>query len=213
MELITLVGGNLFQWDIGRQVQINAPPSVTVTEVHFSTPNLPYAVVVKPKEGNEGEAVADIPDILLQHNCNLNVWPVFEDATMSKTIDAFVFKILKRQQPTDYKYIPQAFYRACTWHLQYVSDNLLTEFKAFLITLSQNGQIIISKDQTELAIDEYSVRLDLTPEETKLFTPTTNAQIQLRAVNTVGETECTPVTVLPILDVLDDTDIGGVANG
>ena len=95
--MIELIGGRLFQWDVGRQIKIHT--SEPNDEIHFAHYGDAKALVVKMVE-NDGCFVADIPNILMQRSGRLNVYVVRNDIT----IERYRFQIVRREKPSDYVY-------------------------------------------------------------------------------------------------------------
>ena len=75
MDTIKIVGNPLYQWELGRKVQLFPLPNMTVDEVHFSNHGDPEALVVKPKDEN-GMIIAEIPNVLLQSGTPVIVYSV-----------------------------------------------------------------------------------------------------------------------------------------
>lgn len=98
-----IIGTGLYQWEIGRQLQIIPLRNSKVSSVHFSNPGDPEALVVKPKEAN-GMVIADIPNILLQSGANLVVYTVNVAENSVETIRDCVFPVRNRAKPADYVY-------------------------------------------------------------------------------------------------------------
>lgn len=87
----------LYQWDTNRSVTVDAE----CTQVHFSNKiyGRSYDVDVV---GN----VAAIPDVLLQSNSPLNVWAFVGTPDDGYTKISKVFKVNRRNKPSDYVYDP-----------------------------------------------------------------------------------------------------------
>lgn len=98
-----IIGTGLYQWEVGRQLQIIPLRNSTVSSVHFSNPGDTEALVVKPKEEN-GMIVADIPNILLQSGANLVVYTVNVSESLVETLRDCVFSVRNRPKPADYVY-------------------------------------------------------------------------------------------------------------
>ena len=91
--------GELWQWDTGRRVSVDAP----CTEVHFAVNVYGHSFDVPVNEG-----VADIPDVLLQTDGNLNVWGFVGTAGEGYTRISKVFRVNRRNKPAGYTYTPTA---------------------------------------------------------------------------------------------------------
>lgn len=103
MSIIKIIGTRLYQWEVGRQLQIIPLPNHTVASVHFSNPGDLEALVVKPKELN-GMIVADIPNILLQNGKNINVHTVDVSETYAETLMDCELHVRRRSKPSNYVY-------------------------------------------------------------------------------------------------------------
>ena len=103
MDTIKIVGNPLYQWELGRKVQIFPLPNMTVDEVHFSNHGDPEALVVKPKDEN-GMLVAEIPNILLQSGAALVVYSVNVAEGFTDNLRSCTFNVRKRAKPSDYVY-------------------------------------------------------------------------------------------------------------
>ena len=103
MDTIKIVGNPLYQWELGRTVQLFPLPNMTIDEVHFSNHGDPEALVVKPKNEN-GIITAEIPNILLQSGNHLVVYSVNVAEGFIDTLRSCTFAVRKRAKPSDYLY-------------------------------------------------------------------------------------------------------------
>lgn len=103
MSIIKIIGTRLYQWEVGRQLQIIPLLNHTVACVHFSNPGDLEALVVKPKELN-GMIVADVPNILLQNGKNIIVHTVDVSATHVETLTDCELYVRRRAKPSNYVY-------------------------------------------------------------------------------------------------------------
>ena len=104
--MISLVGGELYQWDTGRIVKVVPDENVTVHEVHFSTKRMDYAYVLKTYT-EDGVTYCAIPNIILQQTSRLLCYEVCENSDGEETIADVSFDIIKRNKPEDYVYTEQ----------------------------------------------------------------------------------------------------------
>lgn len=104
--MLSLVGGELYQWDTGRIVKVVPDEDVTVHEVHFSTKRMDYAYVLKTYT-EEGVTYCAIPNIILQQTSRLLCYEVCENSDGEETIAEATFNITKRNRPEDYVYTEQ----------------------------------------------------------------------------------------------------------
>lgn len=104
--MISLVGGELYQWDTGRIVRVVPDENVKVHEVHFSTKRMDYAYVLKTYIV-DGVTYCAIPNIILQQSNRLLCYEVCENSDGEETIANTYFDIIKRNRPEDYVYTEQ----------------------------------------------------------------------------------------------------------
>lgn len=104
--MLSLVGGELYQWDTGRIVKVVPDEDVTVHEVHFSTKRMDYAYVLKTYT-EDGVTYCAIPNIILQQTSRLLCYEVCENSAGEETIAEATFNIIKRNRPEDYVYTEQ----------------------------------------------------------------------------------------------------------
>lgn len=101
--MIRPVGGELWQWDTGRTVEVKAKPGCTVDEVHFFNGTTETALI-SIVENVDGVVEANIPNIFLQSANNLVVYSVMVDANGERTTESATFAVNKREKPDDYVY-------------------------------------------------------------------------------------------------------------
>lgn len=103
MGIINVIGGDLYQWDTGRSVEVTPWQNFTIDEVHFMNPNGDNALVVEPVIENNA-VIAKIPNILLQAAINIRVFVVMHTDGGERTISDCTFGVIARQKPEDYIY-------------------------------------------------------------------------------------------------------------
>lgn len=101
--MISLVGGELYQWDTGRIVRVVPDEGLTVHEVHFTTRRMDYAYVLKTYT-EDGMTYCAIPNIILQQYNRLLCYEVCENSDGEETVADTYFNIIKRNKPEDYVY-------------------------------------------------------------------------------------------------------------
>ena len=101
--IIKLIGTKLYQWDVGRKLQILSNENFSIDEVHFSNKNTTTALVLLPYE-EDGMLVVDVPNILLQECENINVHGVTHYDNGDRTVYHTSFSVGRRQRPDDYVY-------------------------------------------------------------------------------------------------------------
>ena len=104
--MISLIGGELYQWDTGRIVRVDPDENITVHEVHFTTKRMEYAYVLKTYV-EDGVTYCAIPNIILQQSYRLLCYEVCENSDGEETIANAYFDIIKRNRPEDYVYTEQ----------------------------------------------------------------------------------------------------------
>lgn len=104
--MLSLVGGELYQWDTGRVVKVVPDENVTVHEVHFSTKRMDYAYVLKTYI-EDGVTYCAIPNLILQQFNRLLCYEVCQNSDGEETIADTYFDIIKRNRPEDYVYTEQ----------------------------------------------------------------------------------------------------------
>ena len=103
MRTMKIIGSPLYQWEIGRQLEIIPIVGMHVNAVHFSHFGDTESLVVKPETEN-GMIVVDIPNIMLQSGSNIVVYCVSVSADCVETIQECVFSVRERPKPADYVY-------------------------------------------------------------------------------------------------------------
>jgi len=83
------------------------------------------------------------------------------------------------------------------------------DFAEVLVTYAQRGQVRINRDQSQLSIDETTVYLRLTQEETLLFAAGVPVEIQIRVLRQDGTADASPIYRVPVEAVLNDSVLGG----
>ena len=90
-----------YQWDIN--MQITSANLKVGDEIHFSMADIADALVVQAFEQN-GEIVANVPNILLQHYGLLTAYYYVYDNESAYTVRSCVFEVRHRAKPADYVY-------------------------------------------------------------------------------------------------------------
>lgn len=123
--MVTLIGGDLYQWDTGRIVFITPDSGYTVHEVHFTTKKMDYAYVVKTYVENGGTYCA-IPNILLQQYQDVICYEVRENDSGEESISTTTFDVVKRNRPVDYVYTePEKYtYKELENRIKVLEDSL-----------------------------------------------------------------------------------------
>ena len=83
------------QWDLNRKIKLNNVAISDNAEIHFANNKTMQALVV-----DVVDSVAEIPNILLQSDNEINTW-VYDDLRTKKEI---TIKVKARNKPSDYVY-------------------------------------------------------------------------------------------------------------
>ena len=101
--MISLVGGDLYQWDIGRTIVIQPETDIVVHEVHFTHKKMDFAYVVNTYT-EDGVTYCSIPNIILQQGQSIICYEVCKNDDGEETVLSTTFKVIKRNKPEDYIY-------------------------------------------------------------------------------------------------------------
>lgn len=101
---VSVIGGAVYQWDSGRKLKIVPKSGDTVDAVHFSNGNVLLPTM------SMGAAIVDIPNILLQKDGKVTVYPVMFLADGTRTIFDFTFIVKPKPKPEDYVYTETEVY-------------------------------------------------------------------------------------------------------
>lgn len=141
--MISLVDGDLYQWDTGRIVRIINDSDVVVHEVHFTTQNMDFAYVVETYV-EDNNVYCAIPNILLQQYMKISCYEVRKNSGGEESISATVLPVIKRNKPEDYVYteIEKFSYKAL--------ENRIEEIESTLETLSTGEEAIVALSEVGL---------------------------------------------------------------
>lgn len=103
MDTIKVIGSPLYQWEIGRKIQIIPPPNTRVDRVEFSHKGDAEALCVAITEEN-GVMEANIPNIILQSSERVLVYLVCTPDGCMETTTFCVLPVISRPKPSDYVY-------------------------------------------------------------------------------------------------------------
>lgn len=107
--MITLIDGELYQWDTGRIIMVEPDNGYAIHEVHFTTKKMEYAYVVKTYV-KDGSVHCAIPNILLQQYHDIICYEVRENDAGEESTSSTTFKVIKRNRPVDYVYTEPEMY-------------------------------------------------------------------------------------------------------
>lgn len=103
MGEIKVIGSPLYQWELGRKIEITPPTNTGVDKVEFSHAVDSEALQVIPKK-ESGKIIADIPNVMLQSGAPIFVYLTYTPGDSLETTASFVLPVIKRPKPTDYIY-------------------------------------------------------------------------------------------------------------
>lgn len=98
---VTVAG--LTQWDKGRKLKIVLSDMPDNFEVHFAMECRNIAEVVEA-ETVAGQAVVDIPNMILRNHYNTTAYIYYTDGDTGKTVKSIHLPITPRARPADYLY-------------------------------------------------------------------------------------------------------------
>ena len=101
--MISVINGDLFQWDIGRKIKIVSKKGYVINEVNFCNQNSDNALVGKVYY-EDSIATAYIPNILLQSDKDLIVYAISTIEDSNQVIERSIISIHKRAKPDNYVY-------------------------------------------------------------------------------------------------------------
>lgn len=169
--MITLIDGDLYQWDTGRVVLVEPDSGYSIHEVHFTTKKMEFAYVVKTYDKDQ-VTYASIPNILLQQYQDIICYEVRENDAGEESVSSTTFDVIKRNRPVDYVYTePEKYtYKEIEERL----TNLETEFEDLrasfeeVCEIAENAQSASdSMTETVEALSKAAVKSinNITPDE------------------------------------------------
>lgn len=99
--------------------------------------------------------------------------------------------------------------RACSYQATFQTPEPPSNYTEILVTISQNGENLINKQRYQLVVEEYTVAVQLTQEETAQFEAGIPAQIQIRCYGGVYNAPGSAVWSVDVWPALNDTILGG----
>lgn len=90
----------LWQWDLGQKIIVE---DANVSEVHFYDGINSLALVCEVYD-LDGLRIANIPNVVLQDNCDMNIFAFVKDNDGGYTKHREIIKVNKRSRPADYIY-------------------------------------------------------------------------------------------------------------
>lgn len=100
--MIEIIGGSLYQWDIGRQVKVTPKQGYDVQKLNFTTQDMTDAKVVEDIIDHDGYITAEIPDEFFQQYKNIICYAIMINSNGEQTVEEKSFSVIKRNRPEDY---------------------------------------------------------------------------------------------------------------
>lgn len=149
--MITLIDGDLYQWDTGRVVLVEPDSGYSIHEVHFTTKKMEFAYVVKTYDKDQ-VTYASIPNILLQQYQDIICYEVRENDAGEESVSTTTFDVIKRNRPVDYVYTePEKYtYKEIEERL----TNLETEFEDLRASFAEVCEIAENVQSTSDSLTE-----------------------------------------------------------
>lgn len=174
MKNFNIRGTPLYQWEVGRQLQVIPLRNMTVDSVHFSHDGDSEALVVVPKE-KDGMIIADIPNVLLQSGRNIVVYSVNVSPDKIETLCTWVFDVRKRAKPSDYVY----------------TETEVLEYRSLVGRIDQIEKNGVSDQQIATAVEKY---LDENPIETDHTLILKDGILSVNTTNQMEQDNTLPIT-------------------
>ena len=95
---------SLWRWDTNRQIRIIPETGATIDEIRFSNIFSETPLKVEPKTNENGDIVADIPNILLQDIFQIDVQVIMFFNNGKQTIYNTSYKVKNCKKPPEYVY-------------------------------------------------------------------------------------------------------------
>ena len=102
-----------------------------------------------------------------------------------------------------------AIKRACSYQATIRTPKAPDTYSSILVTFQQDNENLIQKDLSELECDENYVIVNLTQEETALFTALIPAYLQIRCYAAEYDAPGSKIWPIDVYPALDDQILGG----
>lgn len=126
---------DLYQWDYGQVLEIEAPKLPTVLEVHFACREMSEAVIHTCSAVNNVASVV-IPDQCLENASEITAWVYEIDGTAGRTLYRITIPVIARTRPSRGESIPVEVQDSYT--------QLITEVNEAVGKIA-NGEIVVAK--------------------------------------------------------------------
>lgn len=138
MNIIRVIGSPLYQWEVGRQIQIFPSGRLKVDQVHFSHLGDADALVVVPTV-KDGMIIVDVPNIMLQSGQNIVVFIVDVAEDCVETLRTCTLPVRRRGRPSDYVY----------------TETEVLEYRTLVARIDQIERNGVSDAQIATAVEKY----------------------------------------------------------
>lgn len=187
--MVTLIDGDLYQWDTGRVILVEPDIGYTIHEVHFTTKKMEFAYVVNTYD-ERGATYCKIPNILLQQYQDIICYEVRENEYGEESVSSTTFDVIKRNRPVDYVYTETERYTYKELNTRVT--NLETEFQDLKATLEEVYEIADSAQSSSTRTSEAVETLSKTVVKSINNTlPDENGNVTIEAgTSSSGEVDC-----------------------
>lgn len=158
--MVTLINGDLYQWDTGRVVLVEPDGDSITHEVHFTTKKMDFAYVVNTYIENDSTYCA-IPNILLQQYQDIYCYEVQENSDGEETVSTTVFDVIKRNRPVDYVYTePEKLsFRDLQNQIDEIKENLENIQTSVDEAVRVSNEAYDTAETTKLSVDDLGERV------------------------------------------------------
>ena len=171
ISTMKVIGSALYQWEIGRKIRIVPSIGYDAVVVQFAHPGDSESLTVIPREEN-GEIVADIPNILLQGEQKIIAFLTDVSAGIETTSHS-IFPVISRPKPSDYVY----------------TETEILNYQSLATRMDRFEEVGVSEEQIANAIEKY---LDEHPIDSGVSFETDNTLVLkdgILSVNTTNQME------------------------
>lgn len=159
--MVTLVDGDLYQWDTGRLVLVDSSSEHDIREVHFTTKKLDFAYVANTYS-EKGNVYCAIPNILLQQYYDIYCYEVRDNTDGEESVSTTILKVEKRNRPLDYVYTePEKYtYKKLEERIEKL-ETALEEVKTISTEASQlASEAYVMAETAQTTASSFSDRID-----------------------------------------------------
>lgn len=97
--------GQLYQWDVGRTIEVHLLTGQSVDEIHIYNGTTDYALILDIwSNDNKTKTYARIPDSVLQSDNNVDIYAIIKNEYGKHTAKHINVPVITRTKPDDYVY-------------------------------------------------------------------------------------------------------------